>query len=750
MHLGNGTELSWAVADGYLLGLRSATVDGVALKSDETVVRPFLLQEWVENPVAWERMRVRAVDRQGESIRLETELLAGDGNEASWRLFEYRDGEILRDPHRYPHTRLASVITRTDEVRKWAADPTGKLAGTLTWVIEPVDVNVAGWPWKGWKHHYEFQLVGGGPVNCLRELGTWETEGTAVGNTLVNLRYRGLGGIVRKLEAAPDERGIALPSLFSTAEIFGRYIEFAGWPSVRKEESEITSRAIALKHREASWGAQPQRGGGVDWIDFQFRPGVALAAWYERMEAIRSCTEVWPGDREVSQVDGLYFPRTDRQSTVPKWHLALVTELPEHEWHTRWQEVNLHVRDQVSRELGFVQQDPLPTAGFQFDTRWADCYQALLGKVGALRAAGVKRVIIHQPGWFNGRGLRQKETEFPIPLDENGQPDTGGACEIHDYVPQSPVVAERWKEAGEKLSAAEIQLWVWATGMVYHNGPAAREFGTERFTRNQPGDTVSTGYPPRNFGITLRDPEIRAWWDNRLMAAVRDRGVQGFWADSFHNMYMNQMNYQHPDWAPQVREWWEWIAQASRQGVGWMSEGQGFPSLSCSIEVHGSPEGWEGIEWTMPFVTRWYRYPHEFPYLGTDQADRLFFRAMANKGGIAPGDGTPTAIPTFDRVTRWIPAYPRMSAEYGVARPVMQRPYQLPDGGGVLWLPNGQQNEGVLFAFSDGPVPAGVQTAGVLDGEPVQAFAAHRTYRVEGEDLRALFNVRTGPLPDPR
>lgn len=318
-------------------------------------------------------------------------------------------------------------------------------------------MNVAGWTWRGWKHYYEFRLEGG-RVNVLRELGTWETTGNAVGTTLVNMRYRGLGGIVQTLRPM-DGNPSATSGTFTTTEIMPGAVSKAPVisPAVPGPQ-DIASRVEGMAYRHGAWIAHLQRGGGVNWIDYQYRPTIALAMFYERMDAIRSLTEIWPGDAQVSQTDCLYFPLTDRASTVPKLHLALVTTsepLPEHESRTRWQEMDEHVRQMIADELKFVRHEPLPSVGINIDSGWESQIRNIAGAAENLAKLNVRRILVHHPGWFNGRGLRQNETSFPIPQSmqtdpkKPGEPpqmrnDTGGDCSIHDYIPQSEKTRDAW------------------------------------------------------------------------------------------------------------------------------------------------------------------------------------------------------------------------------------------------------------------------------------------------------------------
>lgn len=759
--LANGVELSFALQGDELLGLQGARVDGVALKSDETVVRPVLIQEHGDTPQAWLRMRVTGVRSEGEKVYIDCALGRSDARPVWPRVFVMHGEKPHLDYYLFQHVLPPSEAAALPAVRALREIET-QSGGTLTWVIEPVTLNIAGWPWKGWKHHYEFELEGG-RVNVLRELATWELDGNAVGTTLVNMRYRGLGGIVCNVTALPgDPRAAAVA--FTTTEIIPGAV--GGLPAISPVvpgPQQIDGREDAMKHRHGAWIAQLQRGAGVNWVDYQYRPNAALATFYERMDAVRSLTEVFPGDRVISHTDCLYFPLTSKTSTLPKLHVALVADLPEHEHRTRWAEMDQYARDMLSADLGFVQHDPLPGIGINWDSGWNNNIGSLISNVESLKNAGAKRILVHHPGWFNGRGLRQKETPHPIPQSLQIDPkkpdepaamrnDTGGDCSIHDYVPQSPEVEQRWRDLSTALKAADMEYWVWICGMVYGSGPVVQQFGVDRFTRNAPDVDFSSGYPGKNGqsghrGIAILDDEIRAWWMDRMTRAIKDLGVDGFWADSFQNMSMSQMNYQRDDWAPHVREWWEVIAQHTRDGAGWMGESQAFPGISCSIEVGGNPHDFDGVWWTMRYVSRWYR-GSKVPHEGTPQADRLYFRSMANKGPIVPGVSHGGA--SGKALVNAIPRYTELSGQYMLALPSMQRSWQLPDDRGVLWMPNGSNAAGVLFSFVDQPLPEGVIAKPIGGDQAAGQLAEHQTYSVRAGDLVAAFGLRKGPLPDPR
>ncbi len=761
-NLDNAVTLTFAVEKGILLGLQKASAQGIELKSDATVVRPCLIEEWKEKPFSWDGLALTDAKVEGSNIVLSGDLVSAEDGEGQHRLFVMEgDAKAIHlDYYRFPHVQLPSDILRIEPQKTLAAKCAGrKSAGTWKWIIEPATQNIGGFTWRGWKHHYEFALADGRKLNCVRELATWETNGTASGNTLVALRYRGLGGLAPKLEPLdPTTADGPVKNAFTSTEILPGAVAKAPLVSpVMPGPQNISGREEGMKHRHGAWIAQPQRGAGSNWIDFQFRPTVALTSYYEKVDAIRTVSEVWPGDRQVSYTDCLYFPLTDKISTLPKTHLALVSKDPlaDNEWRTRYLETDLYVRAIVCKDLDYVQDEPVPSLGVNWDSGWEGRIPGAIAAADAWKAAGVKRVFFHHPGWFNGRGLRQKETSYPIPQamisdpKKPGEPaklsnDTGGDCSIHDYIPQSDEVRDLWIKLSKKLNEDGIENWSWVTGMVYGTGPVAQKFGVARFCRNSPDVDFSSGYPGENGkaghrGISVRDPQQRDWFVGRLNQATDELGMQGIWADSFQNMFMSQMNYQQADWAPQVREHWQIIAALSQRGVGFMAESTAFPGLSCSVEVGDQVNGYEGEEFTLMYSTRWYRGTKVLG-AGTPRADRLFFRTMANKGPIAPGDGDPAQIPSMKR----------FSDEYMAALPAMNRPYQLQKDAGVLWLSFADDKSGVLFAFADADLPAGVKAQGIIEKSDAPRFGTFHTYTVSGDDLLKMFGLQRGDQVDPR
>ncbi len=331
------------------------------LKALKASVRPLLAEKHdkLREPMA----RIRAFNEALEARALEV-------------------GNIHRDFYRFPHLQQPERICTVNAVRKLAdrLENGLKPGGMLVWVIEPEQRNIAGWQWTGWKQHYRIETPSGRKVNVLRQLGTWELGGKVEGLTVANLRYRGLGEIEHRFRTDKDG---AVTNSFTTTEIMPGAVggAYAISPVVPKAGSkELSDRGYALQHRVEAWICRMARGAGHGFVDYQFRPGAAACSFYEKQGNLRALTEAFPGDRFVSQTDEEYFALADKHTTQKQVYLALVNTdkpLTQAENRNRWQEVDQHVRDQVSEELKFVQYEPLPGIGILSDAGWAGYYKGL-------------------------------------------------------------------------------------------------------------------------------------------------------------------------------------------------------------------------------------------------------------------------------------------------------------------------------------------------------------------------------------
>lgn len=636
---------------------------------------------------------------------------------------------IFRDVYAFAHLRQPSEICQVssliERIERHAETLTR--GGKITIVIRPDSRNIAGWIWNGWAQNYEVELENGHQVNNIRQLGTWEIGGQVTGLTLVALRYRGLGGAEETIVAADD--GESALRAWSTTEVMAGAA--GGAPAVSPvvpppADRTLEDRGYALQHRLGAWISKMARGAGAPFVDFQSRDDIILISSFENQGAHRAVTEIFPGDRHVSQIDEQWFANTAQFVTEPQLYLVLQHTAARNEMTTRWQETDQYFRNLVADNLGFAQIEALPGVGWLDEITRPQRYAGLAeGGVGWMIEQGVRMKVTHTPGWYTEQHRNGPD-----------RPSTAGgnSNRIFDWVITDDV-KDGWRGMMATMKQHNVPYFIYLGGMVRPDGPFAHMVGAEpeNWGMNVPGAGYSHGYPPL-AGHNLYIEATREGLTSRLADVQEQLGMQGLWCDSFQNMFMSQLNWGDGSGAPMQTKWWPLLAEWSQRGIHLMAESHAFPGLSCSIEL----PGWENSYHYFQHVWKWLRGTSQRRY-EPEQLEEMGYRFMANKSWVAP-----------DWRSDVLPSFTRYSAEYMAALPLMRRSWVLPEGRGMLWLPYDSDNRGVLFSFIDSTVPDGVELKGIIDGEISKPPAARQTYLVSGENLPVAFGMAPAPAEDPR
>lgn len=682
------------------------------------------------------RKALEAAAQSGADVAALQEAVAAWNAARNQRAVDFP--HIHRDYYDFPNWRIPEEVARVSFARERAkvAAESGTAVGEVEWILLPKQEVVGGWPWMGWEQSFSFTLSDDLKVNHIATLGTWELGGRAVGCTLYALRYRGLGGLVHTFT---DDGDNGIVEAFSTTEIIPGATGGAPLVSPVVGGAGMSGdRTTALQHRVGAWIAQPARGAGAPFFEFQEKGGTLFAGIPQRQGNLRALTESMPGDAFLSQTDLEFFALTNSHQTIPMRYLVLKAEDPAFttaEIRTRYQEMDLHVRNVVSEELGFVQFEVLPGVHYMFDHNFGGQMRGLAGNIPNLAEEGVRRFETHHPGWINGRERNSGMAHIG-----------GGTCDIYDFWPLDNT-KNAWKDLSKASAKHDIAHYAWLTGMCRIGGPLHNRIGTDRvrWAFNRPDATSllldSTGYQGNN-NFNIHNKDTRAILLGRLKEARETFGYQGFWADSFQNLFMSQLDWAQGTGDSLQRTWWEVLAEWSREGVSWTAESHSFPGQSCSIEVR---QDWSPDTFFMTNqVNRAFR-ANSFPNPGEKGADLLAFGFLANKGWAAP-DLRPGDLPS-----RIVPSFKRFAHEYLAALPTMRRPWQLPGDAGVLWLGYENDKDGVLFTMKAMDIPSGVKATPILDsGSSVNKTEARHGYRVQADDLLNAFGIRRGPETDER
>ena len=74
IRLDGDVRLAFLLHDGWLLGLRQASVAGIETTSPETVLRPLIAQEWGEGRTIWPLMKLLKAEADGDAVKVTAQL----------------------------------------------------------------------------------------------------------------------------------------------------------------------------------------------------------------------------------------------------------------------------------------------------------------------------------------------------------------------------------------------------------------------------------------------------------------------------------------------------------------------------------------------------------------------------------------------------------------------------------------------------------------------------------------------------
>lgn len=756
--LGNGVSFNLVESGPWFAGLSNFALDGFPLSSPDSLVFPLIADEWAAEPLLASGLRLTRTERVEGGWDLHLELHGDDGRNHWETYFEWDEDDILwegghggiaRDKFRFAKTHPLAEITRLGHRAALLAERGERFRriGSMVWRIRPHEDVIAGWPWSGWTWHFEIELDAPHRTTAVRVLGGWEAGGTLDGLTLANQRYRGLGNLEQPLDT--DTAGRSATS-YNTQDTFARPSPLP--PGFTDGNSAALPREAALGLRANAWIHAPARGAGASFFDYQFNERAAFVVYPGRQGNLRALTEVYPGDTGVGQISEEHFARTDRWTTQPMYHAVLVRgeATGKHFWRTRYLEIDNELRARVANDLGFLADRVVPTVGYLFDfwganDNFASVTARMADYAGHLHGLGVRRVTVHNPGWINGRAAN-RGWDGGDRFEFTG----GGVNKVYDWWPL-PEVEDPWRQVSLIYDKLGIENYTWITGMTHRDAGFVREVGLdpENWALNSPDGPPNDTYGVDAYKHNILSPRFREVFEQRLRDVRENFGYAGFWGDSFQNLMMSQLDWVSRDGEPMQRAYWEWLAQQSREGIGWISESHSFPGLSCSIETDNAL----ATPWMMAHTIHWLRGNAQFER-SARQWGEIAFRAMAHNIWLAP-EIWPYYAHTEVDPADVIDGFARLAWEFRAAQPLMERPSLLPENGGVLWLSAEHPGKGVFFAFRRMPVPEGITAAEILNhtGQTTGTFFPKHTYRLTGgglSDMVDAFGLETPPHEDRR
>lgn len=521
------------------------------------------------------------------------------------------------------------------------------------------------------------------PVNWVRIMGTLELGGHINDITLVNFRYRGKGKIEQTFGKS------ATP--FSTADIWPAPFNRKIWQPEHWYSGNKQSQAYQ-QERNAANMITMARGQGISYFDFQVKGDYALISSRKTMRGnFRGLTEVYPGDSMICQIDDEFFETGFGNHTTPIIY-ELINEkqvgTQPHVWRNLWYKTDQAIRKKV---IGGLTKS-VPAVGFNWDfyspnQSYTRASQNLNKHIKTLESSGVQMVLNHNAGWLNGQGAKHG-------LD--GQ-DTStyvgtGTCNIYDYKPL-PTLTNSWKQQQTNFKKSNIKYLIWITAMVERFGPMGKEVGPDLKNWAMFGPAQSNDVYEEQMGkFNIRNERFNSILTDRLSTLDKTIGIDGFWLDSWHNLWHSSYDWSTGIQRPMNQAWSDYFKPMQQDGKILMAEGHTQHGLSCSIET----DEWASQPWYFGHTVKWLRNGEHKNY-NTDSLNKLSFKLMACGGWLTFDILDYNTEGPYAHPDHIVPTFSRLAAIHKQFGPKMVRLSFLPDDMGVVWY--GSDNKELLTFY---------------------------------------------------
>jgi len=544
---------------------------------------------------------------------------------------EWKHADILRDGHRFAATEVPSIACQKEslEALNLKLENSLKKYGEISFFFEyGTPVSIPGYATQSWKKWYNFTLDSNLKVNVIRELGTWELGGNLAGLKVINVRYRGMGRLDNQFKAEVSSID------FSTSDL---------WPAQYQKNPEIL-----LKPAYAKWPGRKEtlvkrnganlviapKGAASGFFEFQAKENHAIISTNIKQGNFRSLSECYVGETVLSQSEEEWFPLSNSYTTEPKYFIFISQAdlgIREDLYRTAWTKADDYLRAVVGQELNFKDVKIVPSVGMNWDIHktgisFGKCAENLGLMASQLANEGVKLAVSHTSGWINGQtvknGYDHQDTSNYL---------GNGSCNIYDWKPV-PDLEKTWPNMYKSLKSNGIAYVPWLTSMTKAGSSFTSKIGLEpqKWALNSPD-----GRPNDTYGVDMLkhnalSSEFMSHYHKTLFEAKDKFGFDGFWLDSWHNLWMSELSWGDHTGAPMQRAWWEDMAMWSGKDCYIISESISFPGINCSIEVDHLYDDF----WCLKNTFSWLRNGDHKKY-SKDQLNIMGFKLMSVGGWLS-------------------------------------------------------------------------------------------------------------------
>jgi hypothetical protein len=566
--------------------------------------------------------------------------------------------------------------------------------GRLDLVLTPASDSFGGQTFTGFAYHYEYESAEV-PLFFLHDQASWELDGDIEGATVYNQ------------SACSDPIVTFEPETFWTTEGFLFFLD------------EASHFNRCMTHNLPRWADH-------QWFDFQCKGNCTLIGVYERVDLIRSLLLREPGKAELKCFDKHIFDETTAYRTVPKAILLNVEPKTVTAQQNLWTWIYDDTAARARAEFGIREQPPVPFVGQHHWTNYTiETYYKDI--VPACAAVGIRAIF--------AENFKRSDAAEPQRLL------SGNMCTSHEYeiAPEHGGVA-KFTEYIDRCHRHAIKNFMWTNTYVSLNAKMNLQQRDERGWYMAMEDTrtkYAGAYTMVSSNLDLKNPDARRYWIDAHKTIIAETGLDGFYIDSFYNLFFMPVNFKTGHPRTSWREALGVMKELQDAGAEWMIESFG----PFGHPGHGHPDSYDAGNIFICYLVGLGNNTVTVPVPGSETTKNeghdpgYIYYQLAHK--------VPCKLPLYidgQRIDEVFgDEHRRILREYHELLPAMHRRYLQADGQGVLWHDR-EGTQALLWNFTDRDAALPGTVTDLTAGTPLPRAAAYpltarHTYRIESTPL---------------
>jgi hypothetical protein len=577
--------------------------------------------------------------------------------------------------------------------------PVSAGSALLTVVLRPATYAVGGYAFTGFSYSYEYDGPEV-PLFYLLDKASWELDGDITGAT------------------AYSQSSCSDPVATFASDTF--------WTTEGELFFLDATMNRTMTHNLPRWASHQA-------FDFQCKGDATLLGLFDHVELIRTLLVREPRKAELKCFDKHIFDETGTFATSPKAILLNTDPKRAVDQQNLWTWVFDDVHTRARAEFGLREQPPLPMMGHHYWTnRCIDTYYA-----DVLPACAALGLAIFT------ENFKKSDAAGPLGQEAMRLPN-GNMCTSHEYVISDACGGmKKFKKYIADSQRLGVKNFMWTNTYVSFATPLNAEHRVEgegswfiamEDTRLKYGGA----YTSVSSNLNFKNPAVRAYYIDTHRTIAKESGLEGFYIDSFYNLFFMPVDYGTGHPRTVWREALSVMKALQDDGVGFYIEsfgpfgqpGHGHPASYNPEKIFiayyvGLGNGYVTVP--VPGVVTTNNFSHDPAFI---------FWQLAHKVPYSPSlfiDGE-----RVDRV--YGDTHRRVYADYTRLLPLMRTRYLQEDGQSVLWHDDAGTTATVWnFVAREVPLPGTV-----TDLTTGAALPAATTYALEPMHV---YGVMQCPLP---